>query len=133
MCGPRGDDLERRHQEVHRQIVREHGDAFGDDLQRVNGGEDGGGLPYLPFLAQQAVLEVAVPAPLAHTCAITADADGATDDQVDRAHLAWRDGATIPAGTCDAGGERGTLPETLRIDLDEALLGAQAGDGHVDD
>src|SRR5262249_54296666 len=118
MCGARGDDLERRHQEVHGQIVRKHGDALGDDLQRVNGGEDRGGLPHLPFLAQQPVLEVAVAAPLPDTRAVAADAHGATDDEVDRAHLAWCDGATVPACAGDAGGERGTLPEALRIDLD---------------
>ena len=65
-------------------------DAFGEDLQRVDGGEDGRRLADLSLLAQEPVLEVAVAAALADARPVAADADRAAHDQVDRSHLARR-------------------------------------------
>ena len=103
------------------------------DLQRMHRGEDRRRLADLAFLAQEAVLEVAVAAALADARAVATDADRPAHDQVDRAHLARRHRAAVPAGAGDARRERGALPEALRVDLDEALLGAQARHRHVDD
>ena len=61
------------------------------------------------------------------------DADRPAHDEIDGTHLARRHGPPVAARAGDAGRERGALPEPLRVDLDEALLGAQARDRHVDD
>src|SRR6185312_15759310 len=133
MRGARRDHLAGGDQEIDGQVVGEHGDALGGDLERMHRREDRCRLADLPLLAEQPILEIAVAAALAEARAIAADGDGAAHDQVDRAHLARRDGATPPAGAADARGERRPLAETLRIDLDEALLGAQPRYGHVED
>src|SRR4029077_18251658 len=88
---------------------------------------------HLALLAQEPVLEVAVAATLADTGAVASHPDRPAHDEIDRTHLARRHGPPVAARPGDAGRERGAPPEPLRVDLDEALLGAQAGDRHVDD
>ena len=91
-----------------RQIVREHADALGEDLQRMDRGQDGRRVADLSLLAQDAVLEVAVAAALADARAVAADADRAAHDQVDGTHLArrhWR-GRTWPRPAMLADGMR---------------------------
>src|SRR5262249_15531022 len=133
MCGPRGNDLRRRDQEIHRQIVRQHRNALRRDLERVDRREDRSGLAHLSFLAQEPLLEVQVAAALADACAVATDADRAAHDEVDWAHLTRRHGTAVPTGAGDAGRQRRALPEALRVDLDEALLRAESRDCHVDD
>ena len=124
MSGTRRDHLARGDEEVHREIVRQHGDPLGNHLERVHGGEDGRRLPDLPFLAQESVLQVAVAATLPEPRPVTPDGDRAADDEIDGPHLAGRHRTTMAAGAGNARGEQRSLPEPLRIDLDEALLHA---------
>src|SRR5690242_14420900 len=65
VCGTRRDDLRRRDEEVDRQVVRQHGDALRDDLERVHRGEDRGGLADLALFTEESVFQVAVAAALA--------------------------------------------------------------------
>src|SRR5437870_10671166 len=94
--------------------------------------EDRRRLPDLPFLAQQAVLEVAVAAALAEPRAIAPDGNRATHHEIDGPHLARRHRAPIAARAGEAARQHDLLAETLRIDLDETLLGPEARHGHVD-
>src|SRR5262245_23642702 len=96
-------------------------------------GEDGRRFADLALLAQETVLEVAVPAALADTRPVAPHPDRAAHDQVDGPHLPRRHRSAVAARAGDARGERGALAEALRIDLDEALLGAQAWHRHIHD
>src|SRR5688572_8819653 len=77
MCRPRRDDVGRRDQEVDREVVRQHADPVGQDLQRVHRRQDGRRVADLALLAEDAVLEVAVAAALADPGAVAADTDRA--------------------------------------------------------
>src|SRR5689334_14282608 len=132
MRGTRCDDLRRRDEKIDRQVVRQHGDALRDDLERVHRGEDRSGLADLALFTEESVFQVAVPAALADPGTVAPDTDRAAYDEIDGPHLARRDRAAVLAGAADARGERGPFTEPLRVDLDEALLGAQARDRHVE-
>src|SRR5437867_3261246 len=129
----RSDHLGGGDEEVDGQVVRQHGDPLGDHLERMDGGQDRGRLAHLALFAQEPVLEVAVAAALAEPRAVAPYRDRAAHDQVDRPHLARRHAAPVTAGAGDAGRERRLLAEALRVDLDEALLGAQPRHGPVED
>ena len=91
-----------RDEEVDGQVVRQHRDALGDDLERVHRGEDRRRLADLALLAQEPVLEIAVAAALAEASPVASHGDRAADDEIDRPHLARRDGAAVAARAGDA-------------------------------
>src|SRR2546428_997722 len=127
-----GDHLRGGDEEVDGQVVRQHGDPLDDHLEGVDGGQDRRRLAHLALFAQEPVLEVAVAAALAEPRAVAPDRDRAAHDQVDGPHLARRHRAPPAAGAGDARRERRLLAEALRVDLDEALLGAQPRHGPVE-
>src|SRR5438034_1801803 len=120
-------------QEVDGQVVRQHADPLGDHLKWVDGGQDGRRLAHLAFFSEETVFQVAVAAALAEPRAVAAHRDRAAHHQIDGTHLARRYGAPVAAGAGDARRERRLLAEALRVDLDEALLGAQPRHRHVED
>src|SRR5439155_1688133 len=119
-------------EEVDGQVVRQHSDPLDDHLEGVDGGQDRRRLAHLALFPQEPVLEVAVAAALAEPRAVAPDRDRAAHDQVDGPHLARRHRAPPAAGAGDARRQRRLLAEALRVDLDEALLGAQPPHGHVE-
>src|SRR6185503_3245476 len=98
-----------------------------------HGGQDGRGVAHLALLAQDAVLEVAIAAALAEPRPVAPDPDRSADDQVDGPHLAWCDGPAVPRGGRDARRRDDALRKSLRVQLDEALLGTQPRYRHVED
>jgi hypothetical protein len=116
--------------EVDGDVVGRHRDVGVDDLQLVDGGQDGRSFVDGAELAGQRPLEIAVAAALADPGAASVDGDAAGHDEIDTAELAGQDGFAEPRGAADGGRFREPAAQARRIEPHEAAGGAQARDGH---
>ncbi len=111
-----------------------HGDPAGvEQLDGVDGGRDGGPAIHQAGLTGQGVLQVAEPAALSQTGAVTGDGDAARDHEVDGLQLGHRQGPGVPAGALDGARLPGRFFDRFGVQQEERVVPGEPGDRHVDD
>jgi hypothetical protein len=84
--------------------VRRLGQRLAQHLQIVDGRADGRGFAHESELAEQRIFDVRITASLADAHALGIHRHAATDDEIDRHHLAERRRHAVAGGAVDAGG-----------------------------